>query len=82
MILKEKILTIVYSFYKKCFLYYYCFNIIDMVKKGFGVLFLLYLLSFFVETCFCEYSVEYQENDHETELSDNQLNTQKKIYFI
>lgn len=39
---------------------------------------MLYLLSFFVENSFCEYSTEYQENDHETDVSSNQLSTQKK----
>lgn len=78
MILKENILTTIYGFYNKCFLYYYCFNITDGLKKGFGFLFLLYLFSFFVEISFCEYSVEYRENDHEIDSTYNQLSTQKK----
>ncbi len=77
MILKEKIYTTIYSFYNKCFLYYYYFNIIDRLKKGFGFLFLLYLFSFFVETSFCEYSVEYQKNDHKKDFPYNQLKSQK-----
>ena len=68
--------TIFYDFSNKCFLHYYCFNITEKVKKGFGFLFLLYLVSFFVETSFCDYNVEYQEKDQD--LPYTQSSTQKK----
>ena len=35
---------------------------------------MLYLFSFFVETCFCEFNVEYQEN----ESADHDFITHKK----
>ena len=42
---------------------------------------MLYLFSFFVETCFCEYNVEYQENDGQRLSADEYLITQKKYTF-
>lgn len=76
MLLNYKMYTIFYDFSNKCFLHYYCFNITEKVKKGFGFLFLLYLVSFFVETSFCDYNVEYQEKDQN--LPYTQSSTQKK----
>ena len=76
MFFKYKIFTTFYDFYNKCFLHFYCFNITNKVKKGFGFLFLLYLVSFFVETSFCDYNVEYKENDQDIPV--NQLSTHKK----
>lgn len=74
---------LLYNFYNKIFLHYCIFNITNTVKKGFGFLFVLYLFSFFVETCFCEceYSVEYQENNDQRLSADHDLDTQKKYTF-
>ena len=44
---------------------------------------MLYLFSFFVETCFCEceYSVEYQENNGQRVSADHDSDTQKNYTF-
>lgn len=70
-----------YNIYNKIFLHYYCFNITDGMKKGFGLIFVLYLVFFFVETSFCEYNVEYQENNGQRLPADHNLGTQKKSTF-
>lgn len=70
-----------YNIYNNFFLHYYCFNITDGMKKGFGLIFVLYLVFFFVETSFCEYNVEYQENNGQRLPADHNLGTQKKYTF-
>ena len=81
--IKKKYMHILYNIYNKIFLHYCIFNITKTVKKGFGLLFVLYLFSFFVETCFCEceYSVEYQENNGQRLSADEYPDTQKKYTF-
>lgn len=74
-------MLILYNIYNKIFLHYCIFSITNGVKKGFGFLFVLYLFSFFVSTCFCEYSVEYEENNGQKLSADHDLGTQKKYTF-
>ena len=69
-------MRLLYKITDQMFLHFYTFNV-EKVRKCFTFLFLLYLF-FFLNCSYCEYSVQYEQNNEQATFSDSSLKEQKR----
>ena len=69
-------MRLLYKITDQMFLHFYTFNV-EKVRKCFTFLFLLYLF-FFFNCSYCEYSVQYEQNNEQATFSDSSLKEQKR----
>ena len=69
-------MCLLYKITDQMFLHFYTFNV-EKVRKCFTFLFLLYLF-FFLNCSYCEYSVQYEQNNEQATFSDSSLKEQKR----